>query len=176
VRRERRRYKALAREVARASFGGEQPDGDWDYYERMEKYLESGRYSLSSTELLPETNDSTHNGFVWRLARENYWQNPNVAPPRGSAAYQQALEFYRQRAYGPGFQWSWRNAQLEQDLFRRSIALANDGVRRARNDLTVLIANHLLSALDAFATLRVEEIGRAPDGTLRVHMSLTGLR
>ncbi len=65
------------------------------------------------------------------------------------------------QAYG----WSWRNAQLEKDLYVRVIGRANDAYRRATNDLIVLIANHVLSTIDAFATLRLLQ---ASQGGLRV--------
>lgn len=168
--RERRRYRALARDVARASFGGPRPDGRWKYYEDMERYLESGQYSLSATALVPEPDTLTYNGARWLLARRTFWTNPDVPPPVSSAAYQRALEFYDQEAVGSEFRWSWRNAQLQWDLFRQSIDRANDSARRARAAATIIVANHLLSAVDAFATVRVESGARGgrPEHRLRV--------
>jgi hypothetical protein len=75
-----------------------------------------------------------------------------------SAAYASSISLYLQRAVLPEFAWSWRNAALEYDLYRRSIQRSNDAYRRARTQLGVLLANHLLSMADAFATIRV----RAP--------------
>lgn len=168
--RERRRYRGLARDVARAAFGGARPDGSWDYYESMEKYVESGEFSTSGTEVVPETDPATYNGSRWLLARQTYWANPLVPPPKNSTEYLQALALYEEKAVRPEFRWSWRNAQLQLDLYRGSIDRANDSARRARGALTVLLANHLLSAFDAFAVLRIE--GDPASGGRRVSVAL----
>lgn len=170
--RERRRYRALARDVARASFGGPRPDGRWAYYEDMERYLESGQFSLSAAALIPEPDTLTFNGSRWLLARRTYWTNPDVPPPATSAEYQRALQFYEGEAVRPEYRWSWRNAQLQWDLFRQSIDRANDSARRARAATTILIANHLLSAVDAFATVRVERGVRDGRTEHRVRVSV----
>ena len=44
-----REYRAIARDVARRNFPGTHPDTVWQYYEKVEKYLESGSYSLAVT-------------------------------------------------------------------------------------------------------------------------------
>jgi hypothetical protein len=157
-RQQRAAYRDLAAQVARSPFMTNPPVGDWAYYESMEHYLESGVYSLSgsTTDVQPETNESTYNGAMWYLARRNFWSDPAVPPPANSPAYQQALQFYESRAVLPQYRWSWRNAQLEQDLYRRTINKANDAVRRATSDLGVILANHVLSMVDAFATWRLQ--------------------
>jgi hypothetical protein len=83
--------------------------------------------------------------------------------------YQRALELYESRAVRQPYRWSWRNAQLEQDLYRRTISRTNDAYRRATIDLSAVIANHLLSAIDAFAVVRLLQ---QPDGTLRVSANI----
>jgi hypothetical protein len=168
--RERRRYRGLARDVSRASFGGTRPDGSWDYYEAMERFLESGEFSLSANQLVPEVDTTTYNGSRWLLARRTHWANPFVEPPRSSEEYQRALALYLEKAARPEFRWSWRNAQLQLDLYRGSIDRANDSARRARGALTLLLANHLLSAFDAFAVLRIE--GDPTSRTRRVSVAI----
>ena len=170
--RERRRYRGLARDVSRASFGGPRPDGRWDYYEAMERFLESGEFSLSLTQLVPEVDTTTYNGSRWLLARRTHWSNPFVEPPRNSEEYQRALALYLEKAARPDFRWSWRNAQLQLDLYRGSIERANDSARRARGALTVLLANHLLSAFDAFAVLRIEGDPTSPSRRVSVALPL----
>jgi hypothetical protein len=168
-RQQRAAYRDLAAQVARAPFTANPPVGGWDYYERMEHFLESGVYSLngSTTNVQPEPDESTYNGAMWLLARQNFWPNPSVAPATNSPQYQQALLFYESRAVTPAYRWSWRNAQLEQDLYRRTINKANDAVRRATSDLGVILANHVLSAVDAFASLQIHaESG--PTGDFRI--------
>lgn len=168
-RQQRAAYRDLAARVARSPFSASPPVGDWGYYESMEHYLESGVYSItgSATDVQPETNESTYNGAMWLLARTNYWPDPAVAPPTNSAEYQSALRFYEGRAVRPEYRWSWRNAQLEQDLYRRTINKANDAVRRATSDLGIILANHVLSMVDAFATWRLEA-ARGPGSDYRV--------
>lgn len=153
---QRNRYRALARDVARAPFPGPKPAGGFEYYERMEQFLESGVYDLvPGGDLQPEVDIATYNGSLWLLARRTYWADPDVTPPPESAPYRQAMQLYQLRATRPDFQWSWRDAELEQDLFRRTIDLSNEAVRRSILDLSVLLANHALSTVDAFVTMRV---------------------
>lgn len=156
ARRERDRYRGLARDIARSSFPGSRPVGPWAYYETMEHYIESGVFDrFPGGEFSPETDQSTTNGALWLLARQTYWRSPSVEPDHASAEYRRAIAMYIDRAVRPEFRYSWRNAQLEQDLYRRSIAHANQAYRDATTQVAMLIANHLLSGIDAFVTLRL---------------------
>lgn len=157
-RRQRNRYRALARDVARAAFPGPKPSGNFDYYERMELFVESGVFDLNPGGVLqPEVDTTTFNGSLWLLARRTFWEDPDVPPPPESVGYRQAIELYTARAARPEFQWSWRNAQLEHDVFRRTIDLSNEAIRRSILDLSVILANHALSTVDAFITLRLRQ-------------------
>jgi hypothetical protein len=152
----RDQYRAQARDVARALFPGSRPVGPWSYYESMEHYLESGVFNrFPGGEFTPESDESTFNGDMWRLARETYWRDPVVTPDKNSQEYRNAIGFYITRAVTPEFRWTWRNAQLEQDLYRRTILNTNQAYRDANLQLGFLIANHLLSAVDAFVTIRL---------------------
>lgn len=151
----RSEYQRLA-QVARSFFTDEFPVGDFEYYERMEQFVASGAYDLSlDGTLAPETDTTTFNGFTWRLARRTYWEDPDVEPPRDSESYQRAVDFYQERAVRDEFRWSWQNAQLEQDLFRQTIQRSNSAFRRTSQYLAVVIANHALSAIDAFVMVRL---------------------
>jgi hypothetical protein len=154
-------YRGLARTVSRAYYGPVRPDGDFEYYERMEHFVESGVYDETpgATQLHPEDDPTTYNGSVWLFARQTFWDDPNVSPDTASAAYKNALAFYTRRAVRPQFQWSWRNAQLEQDLFRRTIRASNDAFRKSVQDLGLVIANHVLSTVDAYISVRVRSGG-----------------
>lgn len=152
----RREYQDLARQVARRFLSDQGPIGNFEYYERMQQYVESGVYDLfPGGEIEPEADTTTYNGEQWLFARRTFWDDPNAPPPRDSDAYRLALAFYEGRAIRDQFRWSWRNAQLEQDLFRRTIQGSNDAFRLSGGYLSVIIANHALSAVDAFVTLRV---------------------
>jgi hypothetical protein len=128
----------------------------------MEKYLESGAYDrIPGGSLDPETDETTYNGARWLLARETYWLNPAVAPAVGSPEYQRALAFYQSRAVRPAYQWSWRDAQLERDVFAQTIASANRSGQRAVNYVGLIGANHLVSLIDAYVSVRVRRFGGA---------------
>ena len=158
-------YRALAARVARANLSDSRPPGDFEYYERMEHFVESGVFDASGAEgVQPETDPVTYNGFIWQRARTTFWEDPTVPPPAGSDAYMAALDYYASRAIMPEFRWSWRNAQLEQDVFRRTISRSNEAFRRSIQDLGVIIANHALSTVDAYVSLRLRRIHAGPAG------------
>ena len=167
-RRQRDAYRALALRVARRYYPDPRPVGDFEYYERMEHYIESGVFDqFPGGDIEPETDTLTFNGAMWLLARRTYWPDPDVPPPRESTAFDNAMIFYQGRAVTPEFRWSWRNAQLEQDLFRRTIARSNDAFRRSIQDLGLVIANHALSTVDAYVTLRLRH-RTVPDEALEM--------
>jgi hypothetical protein len=144
-RRQERQFRAFARDVARSRFAGPHPDGDWAYYEQMRgDFLESGAYSLSLATVVPETDTLTVNGNLWLRAQEH---NPDRAT---------ALAEYMARAVPETMRWSWRDAQLQWDLFKRATELRNTAAGRAAFDLIVIGANHVISMVDAFTTVRLQ--------------------
>jgi len=149
-------YRNLASEVARRPFSATRPVGDFDYYERMEKFVESGAFdAIPGGDLDPEPDTTTANGAIWLLARQTYWSNPLEPPPRTSPEYEFAEAFYRERAVGSEYRWSWSNARLEYAEFRRTIRRSNNAYRNSLEDLGLVIANHALSMVDAFITVRL---------------------
>ena len=155
-------YRNLASQVARAPFSVTRPVGDFDYYERMEKFVDSGAFdAIPGGDLDPEPDTTTANGAIWLLARQTYWSNPSVPPSRDSSEYKFALDFYRGRAVGPEFRWSWSNARLEYAEFRRTIRRSNNAYRNSLEDLGLVIANHALSTVDAFITVRLRRHAEA---------------
>ena len=168
--RNERDYREIARSIARRGFVSAPPDTVWQYYEKLTEYVESGAFSTATSgETVPEPDPSTYNGFQWLLARSQFGV-PDDPSERGSQRYQRALALYESRAVRQPYRWSWRNAQLEKDLYRRTISRTNDAYRRATFDLSAVIANHLLSAIDAYAVVRLSP---APGGTMRVSTSMT---
>lgn len=160
--RQRDAYRELAASVARRRFGAQPAVGSWDYYESMEKFLESGGFDrIPGGAVDPELDESTFNGARWLLARQIYWRDPRVAPAATSQEYQRALAFYEARAVRDGFQWSWRDAQLEQDVYRQTIAEANRSYQRAVTLTGVLWMNHLASLIDAYVSWRIRRFGGA---------------
>jgi hypothetical protein len=156
ARRERDRYRALAANIARAPFGAARLHGTFAYYESMEHFVESGSFdAIQGGDLDPEPDSTTFNGSMWLLARKTFWSDVSSPPPRESREWRLAESFYLSRAVRPEFRWSWRDAQLEYDEFRRSIRRSNDSYRDALTNLSVLVANHVLSSVDALVSVRL---------------------
>lgn len=155
--RERAAYRRMADRVSRAAYPGDKPVGDFEYYERMEDWVASGLFDRDpgTPALEPETDTTTYNGAMWLLARKTYWPTPDTPPPPGSPAAIAAMRFYQESAYRPEFQWSWRGARYEQDIFRRHIRASNEAFRNSIEDIGVVIANHVLSTVDAYISLRL---------------------
>lgn len=157
------RYQNLAFDVARRSFGPIQRDTIFEYYEQMERFAESGPYDAGpGPAFVPESDSTTYNGSMWLLARRTYWKDPNVPPDPTSPQYLKALQFYQARAVGPNFQWSWRNHSLEHEVFKDYIRRSDNAFRRAQNQVGLLLANHLLSAVDALISARLSAAAGRP--------------
>jgi hypothetical protein len=166
-----REYRAIARDIARRNFPGAHPDTTWQYYEKVGKYRESGVFSRSTSggPTIPEIEAATYNGEQWIQARQAFGIPLDLPDASANPSYAAALALYETRAIPQAYGWSWRNAQLEQDVFTNTIGRSNDAYRRASNALVAIIANHLLSAVDAFASVRLIQ---AAGGEMRVSASI----
>jgi hypothetical protein len=157
------RYRTLAYAVARRGFVDTRRDTVFEYYEIMEKFPASGEFDRDpGPGLAPEDDPTTYNGSQWLVARRTFWSDPDTPPPPTSPEYQLALQFYTTHAVGPDFRWSWRDAPLEQQEFRATIRSSDDAFRRAQNQLGLLLANHLVSAVDALISSRLSAGLRRP--------------
>jgi len=156
---ERDQYQDLAWEVAR-SFNGPRIDGGFPYYETMEKFLTSGAFDTdpAAPGIQPEMDPSTFNGRTWSLATEIHFP-PGSSPLPGDPAYEAALADYRTRGYDERFEWTWAGQSAARTDYRDLIDSSDGSFRRASLFLGVIIANHLLSAVDAFVTARVQGSG-----------------
>jgi hypothetical protein len=164
--RHRDRYHDLAFAVARDPFSPTVRDTSFEYFEQMGKFLESGPFDTDPGPLLvPPPDERSFNGSIWALARRTFFQDPERPPPRDSPAYHAAEAFYRARAIGPNFQWSWDGAEFEQQLFRHSIEASDRAFQRGTVALGFIVANHLASAIDAFVAYRLRAAG------LPIHVS-----
>ena len=153
---EAERYQNLAFDVARRAFQPTQRDTVFEYYEQMERFVESGQYDLDpGSAFEPDDDPRTYNGAVWLLARKTFWADPDVAPPPTSPQYWSALEFYQERAVTENFQWSWREHSLEHQVFRDYVRRSDNAFRRAQSSVGLLLANHLVSAIDALISARM---------------------
>ncbi len=149
-------YRTIAREVARRGFPGSRPDTVWQYYEKLEKYDASGSFTTAASgPTVPETDAQTYNGLQWILARQVYGIPLDEPNPSTRSTYAQAVAYYESRAIPTAYGWNWVNASLEKDLYVRAIGQSNDASRRATNSLIGLIANHIISSIDAFSSVRL---------------------
>ena len=163
----RTRYRELSRTVARAAFNPSGPDGDWDYYERMEKFAASGAYDrIPGGDVDPESDPSTFNGSIWLLARQTYWRDPDTSPTPSSPEFQSAIAFYAKRAVPSDLRWSWVGAAEGFQQYRRSVAASNTAFKRAERTAGLIIANHILSAVDAYVTVRMRLSNDLRGGTM----------
>jgi hypothetical protein len=153
---EARRYQDLAFDVARRAFQPTRRDTVFEYYEQMERFVESGTYDADTgSAFVPESDTRTYNGSVWLLARRTYWADPNVPPDPTSPQYWNAVQFYQARAVSDNFQWSWREHSLEHQVFRDYMQRSDNAFRRAQSQIGLLLANHLVSAIDALISARM---------------------
>jgi hypothetical protein len=156
-------YRDLSYQIARRRFGTDGREGPFSYYEEMGKYVESGAFDEDpGPGIVPQSDISTFNGAVWRLARETFFENPDSMPGNTSAPYRAALDFYLRRAISDPFRWSWRDARLEQDVYRASIRASDRAYRAATNFLGAVLLNHLVSTVDAFVAVRLGRNGILP--------------
>jgi hypothetical protein len=161
--RQSQRFQNLAFDVARRPYMPARRDTVFEYYEQMERFAESGSYDDDpGSAFVPESDPRTYNGSVWLLARRTYWVDPDVPPDPTSPQYWHALQFYQARAVGPNFLWSWRDHSLEHEVYRDFIRRSDKAFRRAQNQIGLLLANHIVSAVDALISARLTTAAGRP--------------
>ncbi|MGH7500171.1 MAG: hypothetical protein ACREL7_00290 [Longimicrobiales bacterium] len=150
------RYKDLAWSVARRISVGERRDTAFNYYESMAKYETSGDFDSDpqSDGVQPEVDGTTYNGSIWHLARSIFIPSGGNLPP-GTVEYQQALAYYERNAIPPAYAWAWGGSQLEQEVYAELIRESDDGYRGATLVLGAIVANHIVSAIDALVAARL---------------------
>lgn len=166
----RTRYRDFAWTEARL-WTGARIDGDFEYYERMSKWRSSGLFDADpATEgVQPEADPATFNGATWVLATGIFLPGDG-STPETDPRYQSALEYYRDRAYGPELLWDWTGKEAEQEEFGSLIRRSDDRFRQATNLLGLVLANHAVSMVDAYVS------ARAPAVTVRSGFAPTAAR
>lgn len=156
------RYRDLAWLVARRVSSGPRVEGDFEYYEAMTRYSASGAWDADpqSPGVQPEEDPETYNGTIWTLAREIYLpEDGGNAEEPGSPQFEAAIAYYLSRAYTPDLTWSWGNNDLQQAEFARLIEASDENLRQATTMIGIILANHLLSAVDALVIGRLQAQG-----------------
>jgi hypothetical protein len=150
------RFRDLAFDVARRDFNPTQRDTVFEYFETMQRYKESGQFDRDpGSGFVPEADTITYNGAVWLTARRTYWRDPNTPPDPQSLEYARAVQFYDSHAVGPGYLWSWHNAGEQMGVYRETIRKSDTAFRQAQDQLGLLLATHLVSAVDALISSRL---------------------
>jgi hypothetical protein len=171
--RDAKRFRDLAFQVARGAFAPARRDTVFEYFETMQRFIESGQFDRDpGPAFAPEIDTTTYNGSVWLTARRTYWRDPNVPPDPQSLEYARAVRFYESHAVGPGFLWSWHNSEQQLSVFRETIRKSDNAFRHAQDQLGILLANHLVSAVDALISSRLSSAVHRPT-TLRTALRRT---
>lgn len=154
----RQDYRDLAWSVARRVSVGTRRDTVFEYYETLSEWQTSGAFDVDprTDGTQPETDVTTFNGDVWRLARSLLIPGGASAPP-GSPEYERALRYYLEHAVPAGYAWAWGPNGLEQQRFRELIRASDDAARAATLRLGIILANHVISAVDALVIARIRE-------------------
>jgi hypothetical protein len=150
----RTRYRDYAWEYGRVQMDT-RVEGDFEYYETMSKWTTSGAFDADAgmTGVQPETDPAAYNGYIWQLAVQMHI--PGGGPvPVADPAYQSALAYYQQRAYGTAFLWDWSSVPGGREELGTLIEAADDRFREATTAVGFVIANHVISAADAYLSSR----------------------
>jgi hypothetical protein len=174
-------YRDLAWTEGRLS-AGTRVDGDWTYYENLSKWKRSGAFDRDpqAPGLQPEEDPATFNGSIWALARDLYLGSGLPAP--GEPSFDEALAYYRERAYPDPLLWDWTGREPALDAYKDLIRQSDDRFREATTAVGAVLANHLLSATDAYlsaaagrrAGLRVVPPSRVRGWAFTLHLGFGG--
>lgn len=172
------RYRDLAWNVARRVSVGAREDGDFGYYEALTHFQSSGAFDRDPLEagVQPETSLDTFNGSVWELAKEIFFP-PDVAEPPspGSPPYDRALAYYLERSVTPRFAWNWGDNSLQHSVYTDLIHQSDEAFRSSTTMIGLILANHVISAIDALVSARLRDMGRDPE-SLRLEPLVRGPR
>ena len=178
-----RQYRDLAWQVARRVSVGPRRDSIFEYYEAMAdpQYGASGAYDLDQQTpgVQPETEPGTFNGDLWLLARELFFAGGQESVA-GTPSHAAALQYYQQRAIPDPYAWAWGSSILEKQTFADLISESDAASRSASRYVGLIVANHLVSAVDALVTARLRELTggamRIDGGAVRVGGELRWLQ
>ena len=145
-------YRDFAWQVGRIQVGP-RVDADFNYYETLSKWDRSGAFDrdAASSGLQPEEDPATFNGTIWARAQAIFLGGGGQP---GDVGFAQALEYYEARAYETEFLWDWNRTTGGRSRLGEIISESDSRFRQATTALGVVIANHLVSAVDAFLSTR----------------------
>lgn len=148
-------YRDLAWREGRVQ-SGSRADPSWAYYEALSKWMRSGAFDRDPqvAGVQPELDERTFNGSAWSLAVDIHFPR-GVEPDPADPAYAAALAWYSTHAYGEAFLWDWSGKEGELEEYKDLIHRSDRRFSQATAALGAVLANHVLSATDAFVSARV---------------------
>lgn len=154
-----RDYRDLAWNVARRLTTSQRKDSVFTYYEAMSEYQNSGLFDIDAQAagIQPELDSTTFNGLQWRRARALFLRGAAGGLP-GTPEYEKAIAYYRANAIPDDYRWSWGASRLEQKSFQQTISRSDGAFRSATRMMGVILANHIVSAVDALVQARVKTL------------------
>jgi hypothetical protein len=168
-----RQYRDLAWAVARRVSVGARRDTVFEYYETLSdpRWQNSGAFDSQpqTPGIQPEPDLTTFNGDVWRLSRALNIPGGGTPIP-GRPEYERALQYYMDHAIPATYYWAWGPFGLEQQRFRELIRESDDAARAGTLRLGIILANHLVSAIDALIVARLRD-SAGGDGALSVQLT-----
>ena len=87
--------------------------------------------------------------------RSSFRKIPTPPPDEDSQPYSLARSYYLSRAYRPDFAWDWGSNNLHQEEYAELIRDSDEASRRSTGMIGLILANHLLSAVDALVSGRL---------------------
>jgi len=186
-----KRYINLAR-VARGNFvypgfrnnpeEGTDPilPGMGEYYEDLLKWPSSGDFDNdpSRSGIQPETDPRTYNGHQWEIAQINNYSaaNGGIPVPASPAEEQAALESYKRQVYPSQYNWDWTGLDQENDEYHRLFDKSENAYRSRVKFTAILLANHLVSALDVLVAERINRDSFLKSSNLQIHFEMHSLQ
>ena len=151
----RHAYRDLAWETARGASAGARVDPDFAYFERLAHWGRSGAFDAAPGRpgVQPEPDPSTFNGMIWGRARDLFLRG-EPEPGPDDPGWIDALAYYEERAYGPDLLWDWTDKEADLERYRDLIDESDDAFRRATHAVGAVLANHVLSGMDAWISSR----------------------
>jgi len=125
----------------------------------MSHWLESGVFDQSAMAegTQPESDLSKFNGAVWARARALFLGG-DPAPDPAHPRWDDAIDYYEQRAAGSEFEWSWSGREEDLTTFTGLIDRSDRAAQAAVVVGAAIAANHLVAAVDAWLATRLRTL------------------
>ncbi|MEA1996286.1 MAG: hypothetical protein U9N45_01540 [Gemmatimonadota bacterium] len=150
--------------------------GYGEYYEDLLKWPSSGDFDNdpSVAGVQPETDQTTYNGHQWKIAQiNNYTHSSGGMPtPANEVEVERAIQSYQQAVYPLEYNWDWTGMDRDNEEYHRLFDKSEDGFRRRSTFATILIANHLVSGMDALVMSKINRTRYFESANIEMHLEL----